>query len=711
MTAPALTWEIRDGIAVVTLDRPGAPVNTISSAVKQEFIGCFQTLEQDARVRAVAFFSGKPDTFIAGADIEEFVRIGSTAEAERLSAGGQEMLDRVARFPKPVVVGIHGACLGGGFEFALACHYRVATDHPKTQIGLPEIQLGILPGAGGCQRLPRLVGVRAALDMILAGKTERAAKAFRLGMVDELVHPALLRSVTLAAAKRMMDGWRPHRPGPRGLAGLLLDRTPPGRALVFRTARRQVLRRTGGHYPAPLLAIEAVRHGLSAGLSEGLKREARLFGQLAVTDVSRKLVQIFFATTALKKDPGVAGAPAPADVKRLAIVGAGFMGAGIGGTAVAQAGVDVRMKDADLARVAAGLKAARDILDDRLKRRRITRYEHQRVVALLSGADSYAGFGRADLVIEAVFEDLAVKQKVLREVEARTPAHAIFASNTSTIPITRIAEAATRPDRVIGMHFFSPVAKMPLLEIIPGARTAPEVVATAVAFGRRMGKTVIVVQDAPGFWINRILGPYVTEVGHLLLDGARIDEVDRLMVDWGFPVGPFTVADQVGLDVAEKVAGVLQAAFGERMAPAASLAALVSAGRLGRKAGRGFYRYEGGRTKGVDESVYALLGRQPNGGLRPGEVVQRLVLPMLNEAARAVGEGIVRTPRDGDIGALFGFGFPPFRGGPLRHADDLGAARLVDDLQRLSDQLGPRFAPCDALRDMARRDARFYPTG
>jgi 3-hydroxyacyl-CoA dehydrogenase/enoyl-CoA hydratase/3-hydroxybutyryl-CoA epimerase len=709
MSAPALTWEIRDGTAVVTLDRAGASVNTISNEVKQEFLVCFKTLEQDARVRAVAFFSGKPDNFIAGADIEEFVRLSSAAEAERLAAEGQEMLEQVARFPKPVAVGIHGACVGGGFEFALACHYRVATDHQRTQIGLPEIQLGILPAAGGCQRLPRLVGVRAALDMILAGKTEPAAKAFRLGMVDELVHPAVLKSVTVDAAKRMVDGWRPRRRGPRGLAGLLLDRTPPGRALVFRAARRQVFKRTGGHYPAPAAAIDAVRHGLSAGLREGLKREARLFGQLAVTDVSRKLVQIFFATTALKKDAGAAGAAAPVPVQRVAIVGAGFMGAGIGGTAVAQAGVDVRMKDADLPRVAGGITAARDILDDRLTRRRITRYEHRRLVALLSGSDGYTGFGRADLVIEAVFEDLAVKQRVLREVEARTGAGAIFASNTSTIPITRIAEAATRPDRVIGMHFFSPVAKMPLLEVIPGAQTAPEVVATAVGFGRRMGKTVIVVQDHPGFWINRILGPYVAEAGHLLLDGARIDVVDRLMVEWGFPVGPFTVADQVGLDVAEKVAGVLQAAFGERMTPAAPLAALVKAGRFGRKAGRGFYRYEGGRTRGVDESVYALVSRQPNGGDRPAEIVQRLVLPMLNEAARAVAEGVVRSPRDGDIGAIFGFGFPPFRGGPLRHADDLGASRLVDDLQRLSDRLGPRFAPCDALRDMARRDARFYP--
>ena len=709
MTAPALTWEIRDGIAVITIDRPGAPVNTISSSVKQEFIECFRTLEQDARVRAVAFFSGKPDNFIAGADIEEFVQLSSAAEAERLSAEGQEMLDRVARFPKPVAVGIHGACLGGGFEFALACHYRVATDHPRTQIGLPEIQLGILPAAGGCQRLPRLVGLRAALDMILAGKTERAQKAFRVGMLDELVHPALLRPVTLAAAKRMADGWRPRRKGQRGLAALLLDRTPPGRALVFRTARRQVVRRTGGHYPAPLAAIDAVRHGLSAGIREGLKREAQLFGQLAVTDVSRKLVQIFFATTALKKDSGVEGAPTPVDVKRLAIVGAGFMGAGIGGTAVSQARVDVRMKDADLARVTAGLEAARAILDDRLTRRRITRYEHRRLVALLSGSDTYAGFGRADLVIEAVFEDLAVKQKVLREVEPQTPAHAIFASNTSTIPITRIATGAARPERVIGMHFFSPVAKMPLLEVIPGARTAPEVIATAVAFGRRMGKTVIVVKDAPGFWINRILGPYVNEAAYLLLEGARIDDIDRLMVEWGFPVGPITLLDEVGLDVAEKAAGVLQAAFGERLAPAPALAGLVKSGRLGRKAGRGVYRYEKGRKQGVDESVYGLVGRQPNGGPRAAEIVQRLVLAMLNEAARAVGDGIVRSPRDGDVGALFGIGFPPFRGGPLRHADDLGAARVVDDLQRLSDRLGPRVTPCEVLRDLAQRESRFYP--
>ena len=708
-SGPALTWEVQDGIAVVVLDCKDKPVNTISRSVKDEFRACFEALGKDASVQAVAFFSGKADNFIAGADIEEFVRLTSAAEAERLSADGQEMLDQVARFPKPVAAGIHGACLGGGFEFALACHYRVATDHPKTQIGLPEIQLGILPGASGCQRLPRLVGARAALDMILAGKTERAAKAFRLGMVDELVPPPILRAITLAAARRMAGGWRPKRRRQGGFVGWLLDGNPLGRKLVFRAARKQVEEKTGGHYPAPFAALEVVEYGLRNGIAEGLKREAQLFGQLAVTDVSRKLVQIFFATNQLKKDSGVAGAPPPVTVQRLGIVGSGFMGSGIAGTAVAQAGVDVRMKDADLGRVALGLSAARAILDDRMKRRRITKYEHARLVALLSGGDSYAGFWRAELAIEAVFEDITVKQQVLREFEAASPDTAVFASNTSTIPITSIAEAARAPERVIGMHFFSPVAKMPLLEVIPGTQTSPGIVSTAVAFGRRMGKTVIVVKDSPGFWVNRILAPYANEIGHLLAEGASIEDIDGMAVRFGFPVGPVTLLDEVGLDVAEKVAHVMLTAYGDRLQPSAGVAALVKAGRLGRKSGRGFYIYKGGKKRGVDQSAYELLGVHPNGGPRPAEILQRLVLGMLNEAARAVGEGVVRSPRDGDIGAIFGFGFPPFRGGPLRHADDLGAARLVADLERLAERLGPRFAPCEVLLDLAKRDTKFYP--
>lgn len=696
---------LNDGIVVLVFDVPGAPVNTISRDVMQEFVSVMGTLEHDPQVRAVVLFSGKADNFIAGADIEEFVKLSSASEAERMAAEGQEMLDRVAAFPRPVVVGIHGACVGGGFELALAAHYRVATDHPRTQIGLPEVQLGILPAAGGCQRLPRLVGARAALDMILAGKTERAQKAFRTGMVDELVPQSILRQVTIDAARRLAGGWRPRRRRP----GWLLDGNPLGRALVFRAARRQLEQRTRGNYPAPLAALEAVEHGLKHGMREGLKFEARAFGQLAVTDVSRKLVQIFFATNQLKKDFGIPNPPRPLEVKRLAVVGSGFMGAGIAGTAVAQAGVDVRLRDTDLARVALGLRAARDLLNDRLKRRRIDRHEHARLVALLSGSTDYSGFRRADLVIEAVFEDLRVKQQVLAEVEAASNDRTVFASNTSTIPISDIAAQGRRPERVIGMHFFSPVARMPLLEVIPGASTDPEVVTTAVAFGRRMGKTAIVVRDSPGFWVNRILAPYIGEAAQLVREGAAIDAIDDLMVEWGFPVGPLTLLDEVGLDVAGKAAGVLHAAFGERFAPAPGLDAMIKDGRLGRKSGKGFYRYDDGKKQGVDDKIYELMGVHPNGGPRPAEIVQRLVYAMVNEAARAVGEEVVRVPRDGDIGAIYGFGFPPFRGGPLRHADDLGADRLVMELERLAERLGPRFQPSDTLREMAGRSAKFYP--
>jgi 3-hydroxyacyl-CoA dehydrogenase/enoyl-CoA hydratase/3-hydroxybutyryl-CoA epimerase len=701
----ALSWETEDGVAVVTLDLPGHPVNVISKSVRAEVKALFDELERNPAVAAVAFLSGKPENFIAGADIEEFATIDSAGAAERLVAEGQELLERVAGFSKPIAAGIHGACLGGGLEFALACHYRVATDHPKTQIGLPEVQLGLIPAAGGCQRLPRLIGVRAALDMILTGKTERASKAYRLGIVDELVPPPILRPITVAAARRLAGDRKPVR---RARGSWLLERNPLGRSIVFRAAHRKTVEQTRGHYPAPLLALDAVEHGLRHGFKAGLRREAELFGSLAVTDVSRKLVQIFFATTRLKRDYGISNAPEPVPVRRLGIVGAGFMGSGIAGTAALQARVDVRMKDADLPRVASGLQAARRILDERLERRRLDRHEHARLSALLSGSADYAGFGRSDLVIEAVFEDLATKQRVVREVEQATPERTIFASNTSTIPIARIAEAAQRKDQVIGMHFFSPVPRMPLLEVIPHEGTAPWVVSTAVAFGRRLGKTVVVVRDTPGFWVNRILGPYINEAAQLVLAGVRIEEIDRLMMEFGFPVGPITLLDEVGLDVAEKASAVLHAAFGDRLAPAPGLNRLVEAGHLGRKAGKGFYRYESGKKGDVDSSVYELLATHPNGGPRAAEIMQRLVYVMLNEAARAVGEQVVRNPADGDIAAIYGFGFPPFRGGPLRHIDDLGAERLVMELERLADRCGPRFLPSEVLKEHARRGLKFY---
>ncbi len=711
----AFTLTRHGSTAVLTFDLPGEPVNKLDAAVMVEFAAAFAAIRDDGAVKAVVLISGKADGFIAGADIEAFTRLSRREEFEQLSREGQQVVQMVEDFPKPVVVAIHGACVGGGLELALACHYRVCSDHPKTQLGLPEVQLGLLPGLGGCVRLPRLIGLSAALGIILPGRTEIAIKAFKLGLVDELVPKSILLETALKAAEKMSGGWRPRR-APRGLGlmGALFDRNPIGRRVVYAKAKKDTLKKTFGNYPAPLAALEAVRAGLEQGRVAGYVMEHRKFGELAATPVSRNLIQIFFATTALKKDdglpPGVTATPTP--VERLGIIGSGFMGAGIAGTAVSTAGLDVRVKDTELARVGKGLKGATDILSGRLKRRRITKFEFERQAALLSGGTDFTGFPRAELVIEAVFEDLEVKRTVLAETEAATGARTIFATNTSTIPITDIAAHATRPDRVLGMHFFSPVDRMPLLEVIPTERTAPETIATAVQFGRKLGKTVIVVRDRPGFWVNRILMPYLNEAGFLLGEGIPMDHIDRLMTRFGFPVGPITLIDEVGLDVGVKAGKVMHQAFGDRLAPSPVIQTMVADQRLGRKNGKGFYLYhEGKKTGGPDESVYDLLGLRPKAPESTTLVEQRLVYSMLNEAAMAAGEGVVRSPRDGDIGAIFGIGYPPFRGGPLRYIDELGPANVVTVLRELERQVGPRFAPAESLVRMVESGARFYAPG
>jgi len=704
---PAFSLSFTDGVALLSLDVPGEPVNVLGSSVIGEFEQLLARIESDPSARAVVLLSGKPDNFVAGADIQEFGKIENAADGEALARAGQEMINRLARFPKPVVVAINGACVGLGCELSLACGWRIASDSPKTVIGLPEVQLGLLPGAGGCQRLPRLIGVRAALDIILAGKTERAAKAFKLGLVDELVPASILRGTALAAADRLARQGPARRPK-RG--SLLLERNPLGRALVYRQAHKQVLKKTGGNYPAPLAALEAVRTGLERGMDAGLKREAQLFGELAVGTVSRNLVRLFFAGNALKKDDGVPpGSVSPEPVRRLGIVGSGFMGSGIAGTAVAQGDVEVRLKDAELARVGRGLKAARDIVSGQLTRRRITSFEFARKAALLTGSADWRGFEGSDLVIEAVFEDLAVKRQVIAEAESVLRPDAVLASNTSTIPIASIAQGARHPERILGMHFFSPVDRMPLLEVIPTGATAPRAIATAVRFGRRIGKTAIVVADRPGFWVNRILSPYLNEAGLLLMEGAPIELIDATMVRFGFPVGPIALLDEVGIDVAHKASGVMRAAFGERMQPGPGVEKMVEAGRLGRKAGKGFYHYHAGHKTDPDPEAYKVLGVAPLASVDREQLERRLVYILLNEAALAMADGVVRSPRDGDLGAVYGIGYPPFRGGPLRYIDSLGPGAVVESLEQLAALHGPRFAPAPALVDLARRGATFHP--
>ncbi len=710
--ATGLRLSLSGRVAWLRYDQPGSPVNTLNSRVGPVFAQCFDRIEQDERIDGVVLVSDKPDTWIAGADIDELRGIREAAEAEALSRGGQQLLDRLAAFRKPVVAAIHGAALGGGLEVALACRHRIATEHDKTVLALPEVQLGLLPGAGGTQRLPRLVGLQAALDMMLTGRNIRARKAWQMGLVHEMVHPAILRSVAEQRVRELAAGLPlPLRPRKTPPMQHLLEDNPLGRALVYRKARESVLKKTGGHYPAPLALLDVVKQGLEDGMAAGLAEEARAFGRLAVTPESRNLVSIFFATTALKKDSGLregqTGSARP--VRKLGVLGAGFMGAGIAGVAV-QRGSLVRLKDASLERVAAGVRAVREVVSERLRRRQITRVQRDDMLSALGPTVDYRGFADVDLVIEAVFEDLEVKHRVLREVEEASP-QAIFASNTSTIPLRDIAAGSRRPARVIGMHFFSPVHKMPLLEVIVTPETDGDTVATAVAYGKQLGKTVIVVNDGAGFYVNRILAPYLNEAGRLIDEGARVEDVDRALTAFGFPVGPITLLDEVGLDIAGKSGPILAAAFGARMQPSATLTAVLGSGRLGRKTRRGFYRYdEQGKRDGVDDTLYALT---PNGPARlavdPTVVQQRTVLPLLNEAVRCLEEGIIRSPRDGDIGAVFGIGFPPFRGGPFRYIDQVGAAQVAAQLDALELQHPGRFAPTALLRDMANRGERFHP--
>jgi len=706
----AITMQIENGIAVLTFDLPGAPVNTFTAAAQSDLRRAFEAIERDAGIRAAVVLSGKRDNFIAGADIEAFLEFRTADDAEQASRAGHAAFDAIAD-GKPVVCAINGGCLGGGTELALACHWRIASDSPRTALSLPEVQLGLIPGAGGTQRLPALIGLQAALDMILTGKAVRAKKALQLGLVDEMVHPSILRRVAIQRATELADGTRRREPKQRGAGEMLLDENPIGRAIVFRKAKESVLARTKGLYPAPLAALDAVAAGYSSD-GDGYQTEARLFGTLAMTPESQELVFLFFASTALKRDPGVdsESLPVALPVNKLGIVGAGFMGAGIASVA-SSAGTIVRMKDADTSRIAKGLAAVRDVMRDKLVKKQITRPQFDDLLLSVSGTTDYTGFANADLVIEAVFEDLHVKHQVLREIEAVVASHAIVASNTSTIPIGRIASASARPERVLGMHFFSPVHKMPLLEIITHAGADPQVVISAVQYGRKLGKTVIVVRDGPGFFANRVLSPYVNAAGFLLDEGASIESIDEALVKFGFPVGPITLVDEVGLDVATKAGAVVAEAFGARMAPNESIQRVMKAGRLGRKGKRGFYLYDdAGKKGGVDSSVYDLLPtRQKRITMSATRIVERCVYGMLNEAVRCLEDGVLRSARDGDIGAVFGIGFPPFRGGPFRHIDRVGAAAVVSTLDELEREFPGRYEAADSLREMAERGERFYP--
>jgi enoyl-CoA hydratase/long-chain 3-hydroxyacyl-CoA dehydrogenase len=582
------------GVAVVTLDVPGEKVNTLSKRLMDDFLPVMQRLETDAAIRSIVLISGKPDDFIAGADISMLAACATAAELSKLSADGQAMMDRVAALGarKPIVAAIHGTCLGGGLELALACTYRLASRAKKTKLGLPEVKLGLLPGAGGTTRLPRAVGVQQALTMMTAGGTLNAERALKAGLVHEVVEPAALEAVAVAAAGELAAGSLAAKRKPRTWAGFLLEGNPLGRALLFSQAAKLVAAASGGHYAAPVAILDVVRAGLERGAAAGAAAEAAAFGALGMTDTSRALRGIFFSeglTRKLAAGWGGAGAAPPRAAGTLAVVGAGLMGAGIAQVSTG-AGLRVVLKDRDAAAIARGEKQIAASLDAAVKRKRLTPWARNRQLADVTGvcdgdARGHVHLSRADAAVEAVFEDLAVKHRVIAALEDALPATALIATNTSAIPIAKIAAGAKRPERVVGIHYFSPVDKMPLAEVIPHAGTAPGVVAAAVALAQKQGKTVVVVRDVPGFYVNRCLGPYMAEGSALMAAGVDPGALDRALKAFGWPVGPVTLMDEVGVDVAFHTFETLKDALGNRMAGGnpEAMRAMVEGKMLGRK--------------------------------------------------------------------------------------------------------------------------------
>jgi 3-hydroxyacyl-CoA dehydrogenase/enoyl-CoA hydratase/3-hydroxybutyryl-CoA epimerase/3-hydroxyacyl-CoA dehydrogenase/enoyl-CoA hydratase/3-hydroxybutyryl-CoA epimerase/enoyl-CoA isomerase len=704
----ALKLDFQDHLAVLTFDLPDSRANTLGQAIQTEFEAALKQLQTRTDLHGLILRSGKPGMFIAGADLKE---LGAAQQNPGLTRSlVKRGLDIIAGFeslPYPTVAAIDGGCMGGGLELALGFDFRLAGSHPKCEIGLPETKIGLIPGWGGTQRLSRVIGPALAAELICAGEAVNAQRAREIGLVWDAVPSERLmeEAKRLLAWARASGAWREERKKKQQPVGLSEDQA----AFMFAVARGQVMLKTKGQLPAPLAALAAIEKGCNLPLAEGLKVETEQMAALVGSPISKNLIAVFFLQQKVAKDPGVADPSIkPREVARVGVLGAGIMGSGIAGAHVRR-GVPTLMLDSVPAALEQGAANIAKVMQTRIEIGRMKPEEMLAALAKLNTTTNLKLMADRDVVIEAVVEDEKVKTQTYRELQTILADDVLLASNTSTISITRMASAWKKPENFAGMHFFNPVDRMQLVEVIRGEKTSDTTVATLVALTRKIGKTPIVVRDCPGFLVNRILFPYINESLVLLEEGADPRTVDKAATAFGMPMGPVTLNDLVGLDTALYAGRVVNTAFADRAKTTRILEALVAAGRLGQKSGAGFYSYAKGGKGADDPALAAILDKCRTGRRDIGteEMTERLFLPMVVEASRCLMERIVRDPGDVDMGLILGIGFPPFRGGILRWADTLGLAKLLEKLKKYA-ALGKRFEPTEQMKQLAAQGKGFF---